>query len=69
MFNYPEQAKNEATHTDDVGYLYKVNVDVHFNSNDPFSTRDVFVQYWDLRMNRWCQDLGKDFGYLVKLNK
>lgn len=67
MFNYPEQAVKEATHTDDVGYLYKVNIDVNFG--DPFSTRVVHVEYWDLRMNRWCQDLGKNFSYLVKLDK
>lgn len=58
MFNYPEQAKNEATHTDDVGYLYKVVGD----KLEAFS-----VYYWDLRFNRWCQDMGTNFSYLVKL--
>lgn len=60
MFNYPEQAKNEATHTDDVGYLYRAVTD---------SSKIVYVEYWDLRLNRWCQDLGRLFAYLVKIEK
>lgn len=58
MFNYPQQAKEEATHTDDVGYLYRVWGD---------SPKTFYVDYWDLRFNRWCQDMGTSFDYLVKL--
>lgn len=58
MFNYPEQAKNEATHTDDVGYLYRVLGD---------NPKAFCVDYWDLRLCRWCQDMGTSFDYLIKL--
>jgi len=60
MFNYPDQAKNEATHTDDMGNLYRVLGD---------KPVEFCVDYWDRRMDRWCQDIGKTFPYLVKLVK
>lgn len=58
MYNYPEQAKQEATHTDDFGNLYYVI------GNTPC---EFCVDYWDRRLNKWTQDLGKDFSYLIKL--
>lgn len=57
MFEYPEQAKKEATHTDDVGYLYRVY-------GEP---REFGVEYWDRRFNMWCQDTGKFFDFLIPL--
>lgn len=59
MFNYPIQAQKQATHTDDVGYLYRVI----FGDNG----KAAYVEYWDLRLRCWCQDLGKDFSYLIKI--
>lgn len=59
MLDYSIQAQKEATHTDDVGYLYKVITDENGNI--------VHVEYWDLRLTRWCQDLGTDFSYLIKI--
>lgn len=58
MFNYPEQAKKEATHTDDLGYLYRVLGD---------KPVQYCVDYWDVRLNKWCQDMGRAFPHLIKL--
>ena len=55
MFKYPEQAKKEATHTDDVGNLYRVFGEV----------REFKVEYWDRRYGMWCQDMGKFFDFLI----
>lgn len=58
MYNYPEQANTEATHKDDFGNLYRV-----LGANP----REFCVDYWDKRLNRWVQDMGKDFSYLVRI--
>lgn len=60
MFIYPEQAIQEATHTDDMGYLYRVL------GKEP---KEFCVDYWDVRFNRWCQDIGKSFVYLINLKE
>ena len=57
MPNYPDTALKESTHTDDFGYLYRVM------GEEP---RAFCVDYWDLRLNRWCQDMGTSFPYLIK---
>lgn len=60
MFNFPDKAVKEATHTDDLGYLYRVLGD---------EPKEFCVDYWDFRFNGWCQEMGKSFPYLVKLDK
>ena len=57
MPDYPDTALKESTHTDDFGYLYRVV------GEEP---QAFCVDYWDLRLNRWRQDMGTSFPYLIK---
>lgn len=54
-----EQAKQEATHTDEYGNLYKSLTE----TPSPYC-----VYYWH-RSGQWFQDLGKDFSHLIPLKK
>ena len=55
-----EQAQKEATHTDENGYLYRVIGE---------KAQSYCVDYFDLRMQAWCQDMGSDFSHLIPLKK
>ncbi len=54
MYNYPDKAKSEATHTDDNGYLYK-------------KVSESFVLYWDRRFNNWYEEKANEFSFLIPL--
>jgi hypothetical protein len=54
------QAIKEQTHTDAEGNIYKVLGD---------KPQEFCVFYWNQHSNQWFQDLGKDFSYLIKLEK
>jgi hypothetical protein len=56
MYQYPEKAITEATHTDDNGYMYKM-------------ISNSLVLYWDRRFDGWYQEQTKDFSFLRLLNK
>lgn len=55
-----EQAKNEATHTDENGNLYRSI------GKEP---QAYCVDYFDNRLQVWCQDLGNDYSHLIPLKK
>jgi hypothetical protein len=54
MYEYPEQAMKEATHTDENGYMYK-------------QLSPLLFMYWDRRFNGWFQEMTKDLSFLIKL--
>lgn len=54
MYVYPEQARKDATHTDENGYLYK-------------QLSPSVVMYWDRRFNGWYQEMSRDFDFLIKV--
>lgn len=55
-----EQAQQEATHADEHGNLYRSMGE---------KLEAFCVDYFDLRMQAWCQDMGKDFSHLIPLKK
>ena len=55
-----EQAHKEATHTDENGNLYRTMGD---------KLEAYCVDYFDLRLQTWCQDIGNDFSHLIPLKK
>jgi hypothetical protein len=55
-----EEAKQEATHTDENANLYLVIAE---------QTIQFCVYYYDRRLCGWCQDMGVNFDHLIPIKK